>query len=290
MGVSSSVRKPVFTIMPCLLAVLLLSLSISTIHAFTSVVLKNDDGSREAWSSTTKGNHLFVRFDDLPYSIRLVMVEFFVNEPGVSFMFHVYSGERTHLTHLYEDEAMLQPELDPRQWVQVHVMKEIIVGPGISWVSVEYATDNKPGIGLDATTFNDYHCATCGEEQWDLWETTRSRSYQGTLATLAEPFYSALLSEARLGGDLMIRVQAERLDISPRERVVEASGTGLGFVVIAVGAGVAAAAGGLAVAISQPRSEVYASAGYYYCRKHRTPVWSVEGRLWCPVERRFLKP
>ena len=85
MGVSSSVRKPVFTIVPCLLAILLFSLSISTIHAFTSVVLKNDDGSRDAWSSTTKGNHLFVRFDDLPYSIRLVMVEFFVNEPGVSF-------------------------------------------------------------------------------------------------------------------------------------------------------------------------------------------------------------
>jgi len=74
------------------------------------------------------------------------------------------------------------------------------------------------------------------------------------------------------------------------KEIVQTSGMGLGSAVIAIGAGAAAAAGGLAVALSQPRSEVYASAGYYYCKKHRTIVWSVKGRLWCPVERRFLKP
>jgi len=89
----------------------------------------------------------------------------------------------------------------------------------------------------------------------------------------------------------MIRVQVEK--ILAREIVttpVQASGMGLGFAVIAIGPGAAAAAGGLAVAISQPLSEVYVYAGCYYCRKNRTPVWSVECRLWCPVERRFLKP
>jgi hypothetical protein len=70
---------------------------------------------------------------------------------------------------------------------------------------------------------------------------------------------------------------------------VQTSGIGFGFAVIGIGAGVAAAAGGLAVAASQPRSEVYAFAGYYYCRRHRVPVWFIDGQLWCPVERRFLR-
>jgi len=240
--------------------------------------LRHDDGSREWWCGTTKGNHLYVRFN-LPYSIRLIMVDFFVNEPGASFMFHVYSGDANYRsTHLYEDGAMLQPGLDPGQWVQVHVTKEIIVEPGTLWVSVEYETDNKPEIGVDSTHFDRYGGNT--GDQIMYWFRTYGNSF-GESAT--DPY-------SPIAGDLMIRVQAEKLDISPRERVVEASGTGLGFAVIAIGAGAAAAAGGLAVAISQPRSEVYASAGYYYCRKHRTPVWSVEGRLWCPVERRFLKP
>ena len=165
--------------------------------------------------------------------------------------------------------------------------KEIIVRPdpittdpsaNVFWVSVEYETDNKPGIGLDTSTYNAYRANV------DKWiQDGRSNSFEGIPG-------DAITNSARLPGDLMIRVQAENLDVSPREKVVQASGAGLGFVVIAIGAGAAAAAGGLAVAISQPRSEVYAFAGHYYCRKHRTPLWSVEGRLWCPVERRFLKP
>ena len=283
MGVSSSVRGPVFTIVPCLLAILLFSLSISTIHAFTFVILKNDDGSRDAWYSTTKGNHLYVGFS-VPHSekYRIIMVEFFVNQPGVSFKFHVYSGVGYPSTHLYEDGAMLQPDLDPGQWVQVHVTEEIIVGPGtltnaiLLWVSVEYETDNRPGIGLDTNWYNAYN-------NIDRWiQDGMSNSFEGIPGPIT--------NIARVPGDLMIRVQAESLDVLAKKEAVQASGTGLGFAVIAVGAGVAAAAGGLAVAISQPRSEVYAFAGHYYCRKHRAPLWSVEGRLWCPVERRFLKP
>ncbi len=291
MGVSSSVRRPLFTIVPCLLAILLFSLSISTVHA-SFVTLSHDDGSRDAWYSTTKGNHLYVGFS-IPHSenYRVIMVDFFVNEPGVSFKFHVYSGVGYPSTHLYEDGAMLQPELDPGQWVQVHVTKDIIVGPGtltnaiLLWVSVEYGTDNKPGIGLDTSWYNAYGNV-------DRWiQDGMSNSFEGMPGPIT--------NIARVHGDLMIRVQAESLDVLAKKEgtntavtqtgSVQASGTGLGFAVIAIGAGAAAAAGGLAVAISQPRSEVYAFVGHYYCRKHRTPVWSVEGRLWCPVERRFLK-
>ena len=31
-------------------------------------------------------------------------------------------------------------------------------------------------------------------------------------------------------------------------------------------------------------SEVFVYGGYYYCKKHRVPLQSVEGRLWCPAE------
>jgi uncharacterized membrane protein (UPF0127 family) len=68
------------------------------------------------------------------------------------------------------------------------------------------------------------------------------------------------------------------------------SGIGFAFVVIAIGAGVASAAGGLAVAATgRPYSEMFTYRGYYYCRRHRVPIWYVRGRPWCPVERRFLR-
>ena len=279
---SHSVRRPLFAIVP-LLTILLFALSISNVYA-AFVTLKHDDGSQDVWYSTTTGNHLYVGFS-IPHSqnYRVIMVEFFVNQPGVLFMFHVYSGNGYPSTHLYEDGAMLQPGLDPGQWVQVPVTREIIVGPGtltnaiLLWVSVEYETDNRPGIGLDTSWYNAYD----NEDRWI--QDGMSNSFKGTPGDV-------ITNSARVPGDLMIRVQAEELDVLAKKEVVQTSGTGLGFAVIAIGAGVAVAAGGLAVAISQPRSEVYAAAGYYYCRKHRTPVWSVEGRLWCPVERRFLKP
>jgi len=209
------------------------------------------------------------------------MIDLFVNEPGVSFMLHVYSGDVNYrTTHLYEDGAMLQPGLDPGQWVQVPVMKEIIVGPGTLWVSVEYETDNRPEIGVDSTHFDRY--GGYSGEQIMYWFRTYGNSFGEDDTNPYTP----------ITGHLMIKVQAEKLDVLAKKELVQisGSGTGLGFAVIAIGAGAAAAAGGLAVAISQPRSEVYAAAGHYYCRKHRTPVWSVEGRLWCPVEHRFLKP
>lgn len=67
-------------------------------------------------------------------------------------------------------------------------------------------------------------------------------------------------------------------------------GAGFAFAVIAIGAGIASAAGGLAVAATgQPRSEVFTYGGYYYCRKHRVPLWDIQGWLWCPVEQRYLR-
>jgi len=64
-------------------------------------------------------------------------------------------------------------------------------------------------------------------------------------------------------------------------------GIDLAFSAIGIGAvtvlGVGVAAG------SRKRSEVFVHAGYYYCRKHRVPALYAQGRLWCPVEQRYLK-
>jgi hypothetical protein len=68
-------------------------------------------------------------------------------------------------------------------------------------------------------------------------------------------------------------------------------GIGWASALIGVGVGVACAGAGVAAALSgQPYSEVFAYRGYYYCRKHRVPLWNVQGWLWCPVERRYLRP
>jgi hypothetical protein len=69
------------------------------------------------------------------------------------------------------------------------------------------------------------------------------------------------------------------------------SGMGFAFAVIGIGAGAAAVGVGVAVAASGPLgSGVYTYGGYYYCRQHRVPVWSVRGGLWCPVEQRYVRP
>jgi hypothetical protein len=73
--------------------------------------------------------------------------------------------------------------------------------------------------------------------------------------------------------------------------VGSSSGTGWAFAVVGIGSGVACAGAAVAVASSgRSYSEVFAYEGYYYCRKHRVPVWQVQGWLWCPVERRYLRP
>jgi len=220
------------------------------------------------------------------------MVEFFVNEPGTFFRFHVYSDPMP--THVYEDGAGLEPGLDPGQWVQAHVTRTIIVeGAYLEnynlWVSVEYETDNKPGIGLDTTMFSTY--MNFDPERWFRLYSNSFKGIPGAVIT----------NSARVPGDLMIRVQAENLDVLAKKEVVtttavqtvsvQPSGVGLGFAVIAIGAGAAAAAGGLAVALSsRAQSEVYILSGHYYCRRHRVPAWLVDSRPWCPVEGRFLKP
>jgi len=71
---------------------------------------------------------------------------------------------------------------------------------------------------------------------------------------------------------------------------VQTFGMGFAFAVIGIGAGAAALGVGVAMAASGPLgSGLYTYGGYYYCRKHNVPVWWVQGRLWCPVEGRFLK-
>ena len=68
-------------------------------------------------------------------------------------------------------------------------------------------------------------------------------------------------------------------------------GTGWAFALIGIGIGVACAGGGVAAALSgRQYPQVFTYDGYYYCRKHRVPVWYVQGWVWCPVERRYLRP
>jgi hypothetical protein len=68
------------------------------------------------------------------------------------------------------------------------------------------------------------------------------------------------------------------------------AGMGWAFALIGIGIGVAAAGGGLGVALSgRQYPQVFTYYGQYYCVRHRVPVWYVEGRLWCPVERRYLR-
>jgi len=79
------------------------------------------------------------------------------------------------------------------------------------------------------------------------------------------------------------------LIILPTTPSVAGANVGLAFAFIGIGLGVAAAGVGVAVAMSRG-SEVMVYGGYYYCRKHRVPLWYVNGGLWCPIEQRHLRP
>jgi hypothetical protein len=64
---------------------------------------------------------------------------------------------------------------------------------------------------------------------------------------------------------------------------------GIGFAFAAVGIGAVTVVGVGVAAGSRQRSEVFVHAGYYYCRKHRVLALYAQGRLWCPVEERYLR-
>lgn len=67
-------------------------------------------------------------------------------------------------------------------------------------------------------------------------------------------------------------------------------GTGFAVALMGIGVAVAAAGGGFGVAMSgRQYPQVFTYGGYYYCAKHRVPVWHIQGHLWCPVERRYLR-
>jgi len=71
---------------------------------------------------------------------------------------------------------------------------------------------------------------------------------------------------------------------------VAGGNVGLAFAFIGIGLGVAAAGAGLAIVMSgRQGSEVMDFSGYYYCRKHRVPLWYVEGKLWCPLHQRHVR-
>lgn len=69
------------------------------------------------------------------------------------------------------------------------------------------------------------------------------------------------------------------------------SGIGVGWILglVLIGAGAACAGGAVTVASSgRSYSGVFTYGGYYYCGKHRVPLYSVNGWLWCPRDRRYL--
>ncbi len=82
---------------------------------------------------------------------------------------------------------------------------------------------------------------------------------------------------------------AVTITVPVQTAVVQMTAQGVGFAIIGIGAGVAAVVAGLAVVATQPRTELYGFAGYYYCRKHRVPVLLINNRPWCPIERKFLR-
>jgi uncharacterized membrane protein (UPF0127 family) len=103
-----------------------------------------------------------------------------------------------------------------------------------------------------------------------------------TTTTMSQEQVTATISTQELPTSVA-QVTAATASVGP------SSGIGFAFLVIAIGAGAASAAGGLALAMTGgPYSEIFTYRGYYYCRMHRVPVWYVQGRPWCPVERRFL--
>jgi uncharacterized Zn finger protein (UPF0148 family) len=80
------------------------------------------------------------------------------------------------------------------------------------------------------------------------------------------------------------------LIVLPTEASVAGANVGLAFAFMGIGVGVAAAGAGVAIAMSgRQGSEVMDYGGYYYCRKHRVPLWYVEGKLWCPLHQRHVR-
>jgi len=71
---------------------------------------------------------------------------------------------------------------------------------------------------------------------------------------------------------------------------VPGGNVGFAFVFIGIGLGAAAAGVGAAFALSDQRgSEVIVYGEHYYCRKHRAPLWYIEGKLWCPLHQRHVR-
>lgn len=262
--------------------------------ACASEWVKYDDGESNGRRSTTTGRQLLVKFSLPSYyqNYRIIGVSFYIYG-SAPFRAHVFKSGYSCADLFVHEIAQGAPE--GGGWVDVAMPTETIVtGYGSDldafFVSIEYLTNNQPEVGFDT-------------DRLDLYVNWRPeyfvpRSYEARPSSDWNCAYGA----TTLPGDLMIRalveesggtVLAKEVATTTAQQITTQtgdSGMGLSFVVIAIGAGAAAMAVGLAVVSTQPRSEAYLYAGHYYCRKHRTPVLSVEGRLWCPVERRYLNP
>jgi hypothetical protein len=141
------------------------------------------------------------------------------------------------------------------------------------------------------TTSSTSTTSTTGTSTMTSQSTTTSTTTSSTTTT-------PVTTQTTTQGQTTTTVTTQQLTTSTTQiasatttQVGQGSGIGFAFAAIGIGVGVASAGVGLAVAATgQPQSEVFTYGGYYYCRKHRVPVWYVQGGLWCPVEQRYLRP
>ena len=140
---------------------------------------------------------------------------------------------------------------------------------------------NSPGLVTAATTATTTQTTTAQQTTTTTTQPSTTSTTSTTLTTTATTTTQPLTTSTT----------STTHTTTTTTQVGSTTGGGFAFVIIAIGAGIASALGGLAIAASgRPSSEVFAYGGYYYCRRHRVPVWDVQGSLWCPVEQRYLDP
>ena len=216
--------------------------------------MKYDDGESNGRKSTTTGTQLLVKFSLPLYyqKYRIIAVSFYVYD-STPFRAHVFKPG-VSCTDLFVSE-ITPTGISGGRWVDVVMPTEIIVtGYGSDldafFVSIEYLSNNKPEVGFDT-------------DQWNLYVNWRPdyfvpRSYEARPTQDWNCAYEATM----LPGDLMIRASVEESSGPAFKKEVtntavtqtgsvQASGMGLAFVVIGIGAGAAVGLAGFGVALAQ---------------------------------------
>ena len=117
---------------------------------------------------------------------------------------------------------------------------------------------------------------------------------QAMSSSMTGPATTASTSTETTTASTSTQTTTQQMTTATTENTTTMAGSSLGmgwaFALIGIGIGMACAGGGVAAALSgRQYPQVFTYDGYYYCMKHRVPVWYVQGHLWCPVERRYLR-